>query len=90
MLLSEQLYLTASAFVDISEMKFSAAWNCHQHSAAREYRQWPLPSGPFACSPGQLHTNTKKTDPSLRVKLSFKCLYSIFNLRNRLLQSEAL
>lgn len=44
MLLSELLYLTALAFVDISEMEFSTAWDCHQHCAAWEHRQWPLPS----------------------------------------------
>lgn len=31
MLLSEQVYLTASAFVDISKMEFTPAWDHPQH-----------------------------------------------------------
>lgn len=31
MLLSEQVYLTASAFVEISKMEFSPAWDHPQH-----------------------------------------------------------
>lgn len=57
MLLSEQLYLTASAFADMSEMEFMTACECHQHTAAWDYRARAAATA-FLCDPLLLSRDT--------------------------------